>query len=125
MRSWRVQQFSDALHLQVDVHMISVDWEPPLEPRLLWAGDAVLCRDTGAEERGAPPGLLYRAQVLDTQPSSKSASIRYIFSIQGALRVRACVRACVWVCRCVAIMRVGLFAVHAQVMCCTNEGFGC
>ena len=105
MRSWRVRPFSDALHLQVDVHMISVDWEPPLEPRLLWAGDAVLCRDTGAEERGAPPGLLYRAQVLDTLPSSKSASIRYIFSIQGALRVRACVRAWVRACGCVGVSR--------------------
>ena len=56
--------------------MVDVNWQPPSEQRLLWPGDAVLSLDTHAQELGAPAGVLYQAEVLDTRPASRNASIR-------------------------------------------------
>ena len=64
------------MFVQLDVHMIGVNWEPRSEQRLLLPGDAVLSLDTRAQELGAPTGVLYQAEVLDTRPSTRNASIR-------------------------------------------------
>lgn len=56
--------------------MIGVSWEPKSEQRLLSPGDAVLSLDTRAQELGAPTGVLYQAEVLDTRPTTRNASIR-------------------------------------------------
>lgn len=62
---------------QVDVHMISFNWEQKSEQRLLQAGDAVLSLDTRANELGESAGILYQAEILDTRPSSQSVSLRF------------------------------------------------
>jgi hypothetical protein len=57
--------------------MINVNWEQKSEQRLLQPGDAVLSLDTRAEELGAPAGIFFQAEVLDTRPSSRNASLRF------------------------------------------------
>jgi hypothetical protein len=57
--------------------MINVNWEQKSEQRLLQPGDAVLSLDTRAQELGAPAGIFYQAEVLDTRPSSCNASLRF------------------------------------------------
>ncbi len=57
--------------------MINVNWEQKSEQRLLQPGDAVLSLDTRAEELGAPAGIFYQAEVLNTRPSTRNASLRF------------------------------------------------
>jgi len=60
--------------------MINTNWEHKAEQRLLQPGDAVLSLDTRAQEMGAPAGIFYQAEVLDTRQSSSNASLRFLVS---------------------------------------------